>query len=91
MNRRDELDQLTTEELHHRAVRRARHHLDAGFFLHSLERTPRGRPHGAVFRGDRDVMHLSGQLEDEMRGDGGGLLETLRPFYLDYLERHADG
>ena len=91
MTRRDELDALTSQELHDRAVSHARRHLDVKFLWELLKVVPAaevaaGRPEHA----DYDVEHWSGQVADAFRDDDGELADALRPVYLEYLEQHPD-
>jgi hypothetical protein len=37
---------------------------------------------------EEDIQHVTALVADAFRGDEGELAEGLRPFYLDYLQRH---
>jgi len=89
---RDELEALSSRELHHLAVRRAIHHVDVEFFWELLRAVPAAE---ASERHDieagRDITHLSVLLDDAIASGEGDVAEALRPLYLDYLEKHGVG
>jgi hypothetical protein len=83
------LEDLSSEELHDLAVRRARRHLDVGFFWQLLQRVPAAEAAaGKVEDADADVQRLSAHLDDLTDAGKGEVADMLRPFYLDYLQRH---
>ena len=92
MATRDELDKLTSRELHDLAVRRAVHHLDVGFLWELLREIPAAE---AVVGHDeeagRDVTHLSVLIDDAIGSGETDVAEALRPLYLDYLTKHGTG
>jgi hypothetical protein len=89
MSRREELEALTSKELHDRAVHHAVRHLNVKFLWKLLEETPAANAAaGHTDQADYDVMHWSGQVADTFRDDDGALVDALRPVYLDYLEKH---
>jgi len=85
----EELDQLSSTELHDRATDVARHRLDLRFFWKLFESIPEARAlagqQGAV---EADIQHASSWLLDFRKG-GGQLDDALRPFYIDYLLEHG--
>ena len=90
MNRRDELEALSSSELHDRAVRRAVRHLDIGFLWEILRELPaseaaRGRADMAA----ADVTQVSAMISEALAAGEGESADALRPLYLDYLEKHA--
>jgi hypothetical protein len=92
MSRRDELEALSSKELHDRAVRRAEKHLDVKFLWNLMKLVPAAEASvGQEAQADFDVVHWSGQVADTFRDDDGDLSDALRPVYIDYLEKHADG
>ncbi len=92
MTRRDELEALSSKELHDRAVARATKHLDVKFLWNLMQLVPAAEAGvGEEQQADYDVAHWSGQVADTFRDDDGRLSDALRPVYLDYLEQHADG
>ena len=85
----EELDGLSSKELHDRAVKLARHRLDVKWLWELLEAIPEAEAaageRGEAFEDERHVLSL---LEDAMHADEGGLADALRPMYIDYLLQH---
>jgi len=89
---RDELEKLSSRELHDMAVRRALHHVDVEFFWQLLRAIPAAEAsEGHDAEAGRDITHLSVLLDDAIDSGHGDLAEALRPLYLDYLEKHGVG
>ena len=87
---RDELDALSSRELHHLAVRRALHHVDVEFLWELLRAIPAAEAsEGHEAEAGRDVTHLSVLLDDAIDSGEGDVAEALRPLYLDYLVKHG--
>ena len=87
----DELDTLSTEELHDRAVARAERHLDVRFFWRLLEAIPGAQAvAGDTGEAEYDVQFSKGLISDAMRSGEGQLGEALRPLFLEYLRSHPD-
>ena len=87
---RDELDALSSRELHHLAVRRALHHVDVEFLWELLRAIPAAEAsEGHADEAGRDVTHLSVLLDDAIDSGEGDVAEALRPLYVDYLVRHG--
>ncbi len=84
----EQLDALSSQELHERAFKQAREQRDAGFFWHLLEAIPEARTAASGARdGAADVEHVfTTWLGDFVRG-GGKLDEGLRPFFIEYLQQ----
>ena len=86
----EELDKLSSRELHDRAVRRAVHHLDVEFLWELLRAIPAAEAsEGHDNEAGRDVTHLSVLLDDAIDSGEGDLADALRPLYLDYLVKHG--
>jgi hypothetical protein len=89
---RDELEALSSRELHHLAVRRAIRHVDVEFFWELLRDIPAAEAsEGHDIEAGRDITHLSALLDDAIDSGEGDVAEALRPLYLDYLEKHGVG
>jgi hypothetical protein len=89
--RADELESLSTHELHDRALRRAERHLDIKFFWQLLEFIPAAEAmSGDEGEADFDIQHARGLISDALRSADGKLTEALRPVFLDYLLEHPD-
>ena len=90
MATREELDKLSSRELHDLAVRRALKHVDVEFFWELLRAIPAAEAsEGHDAEAGRDVTHLSVLLDDAIGSGEGDRAEALRPLYLDYLEKHS--
>jgi hypothetical protein len=88
----DDLDQLSTRELHDRAVRRAEKHLDLKFLWSLLEMIPAAEAvSGDVGEADYDIESSKGLIYDAVHSGDGELGEVLRPVFIDYLRKHPDG
>jgi hypothetical protein len=87
----DTLDELSTQELHDRAIRRAEHHLDVRFFWSLLRLIPAAQTaSGDVGEADYDIQSSKGLISDALRSGDGQLGEALRPVFIDYLRKHPD-
>jgi hypothetical protein len=86
---RTELDQLSTEELHDRAMARARSHADVGFLWSVARALPAAEiASGHPDRSGADIVSLTSLISDFLRSGEGDVGEALRPLYVDYLEKH---
>jgi hypothetical protein len=87
----DDLDQLSTHELHDRAVHRAEKHLDVKFLWSLLEIIPAAETaSGDVGEADYDIESSKGLISDAVHSGDGALGEALRPVFIDYLRKHSD-
>src|SRR3954447_7618277 len=86
----DELDRLSSKELHDLAVHRARRHLDVKFYWRLMEYLPMAE---AAAGKDEDVevdLEFSLAHIDDVTDSGEGeTADLLRPFYLEYLREHG--
>jgi hypothetical protein len=88
MSTSDDLDRLSSKELHDRAVKAAERHGDVKFLWRLLEAAPAaeaaaGRTDEAAY----DVSHWASQVVDAFRGHDEAAQDELRPLYLEYLRR----
>ncbi|MGH3245058.1 MAG: hypothetical protein ACRDOI_02460 [Trebonia sp.] len=84
-----DLESLSSRELHDRAVRRALHHADLGFFWELLRAIPAAETlQGQVREAGEDLTKVSALLSDALTSGEGDLADALRPLYLDYLTKH---
>ncbi len=89
MTAREELEKLSSKELHDRAMALAKRRLDVGFLWEVLKAIPAAdAAAGHLDRADIDVVRPVALLNDLFDADEGDLAEALRPLYLDYLEEH---
>jgi len=85
----EDLDALSTQELHDRSVRRAERHLDVKFFWRLLEMIPAAESaRGDVGEADFDIQFSKGLIKDALHSGDGALGEALRPLFIDYLREH---
>lgn len=90
MATREELDQLSAHELHDRAVHLAIRRLDISFLWDLLRELPASEAaRGNTELATADITHVSAMIGDALASGQGGVAESLRPFYLDYLEKHG--
>lgn len=90
MASRAELEALSSHDLHDRAVHTAMRHMDVGFLWDLLRALPaseaaRGRADLAA----ADITQVSAMISDALRSGEGDEADSLRPMYLDYLEKHS--
>lgn len=92
MTTREELDQLSTKELHDRSIARAKHHLDVGFLWNLVKALPVAEEVvGDDDRSKIDIARPLALINDVYDAGEGELGEALRPLYLEYLKEHGDG
>src|SRR5712691_10352723 len=85
----DDLEAVTSRELHDLAVRRARHHLDVGFLWQLLRELPAGESaSGHPEHAQADSRKLSALIGDAIDSNESGIEDALRPLYVDYLTKH---
>lgn len=86
----DELDVLSSVELHDRAVHRARRRMDIRFFWDLLQISPAAEvAAGDLPEAESDVEHWSLQVRDALKREPEGELDGRRAYYIDYLMRHG--
>jgi hypothetical protein len=89
MTTREELDMLSSAELHDRAVHLAVRRLDVGFLWELLRELPASdAASGHTGAAAHDVTHVSSMISDALASGQGEIAESLRPLYLDYLRKH---
>jgi hypothetical protein len=87
----ENLDELSTQELHDRAIHRAERHLDVRFFWSLLKAIPAAESvAGDEGEAEYDIQSSKGLILDALRSGDGELGEALRPLFIDYLRKHAD-
>jgi hypothetical protein len=87
----EDLDKLSTHELHDRAIRRAEKHLDVKFFWSLLQAIPAAEAIGGdTGEAEYDIQSSKGLISDAVHSGDGKLGEALRPMFLDYLRKHPD-
>jgi hypothetical protein len=87
---RDQLDAMSSHELHDKALDLARRRLDVGFVWTLLKAVPVARAAaGEVREADADITSLSALLSDFVHSGEGEVADSLRPLYIDYLAAHG--
>ncbi|WP_067799642.1 hypothetical protein [Actinomadura formosensis] len=87
-----ELDELSTRELHERAMNLARERHDVGFVWDLLRAIPAAAAAtGEVGRAEFDLFHGLSLLEEFTHAGEGEVGDALRPLYIEYLAEHAKG
>ncbi len=91
MSRFEELDRLSSKELHDRATRVARRRFDVGFFWQLLKSIPTAEAAaGHLDEAEQDIAHVSSQVHDAVHADEGAVADALRPLYIDYLLKQEE-
>ncbi|NEW42287.1 hypothetical protein GV794_21325 [Nocardia cyriacigeorgica] len=86
----EDLQQLSSKELHDRAVRLAVRRGDIKFLWKLLTRIPAAEATaGKSGESEADIKWVLPLIDDYVHAGDGDLAEALRPFYLDYLTQHA--
>jgi hypothetical protein len=86
MTDRATLEELSSKELHDRAVAKAAKHVDVRFFWRLFQSLPAAEASiGEDDQAEADVMTLSGRLNDITHSGEGELADALRPLYIEYL------
>jgi hypothetical protein len=92
MATREELEGLSSKELHDRAISLAEHRLDVAFLWRLIKAIPVAEAaSGNLPEAQTDVAvgDLVPLIHDFIHSDEGKLADALRPLYLDYLEKHT--
>ena len=85
----DQLDDLTSRELHDLAVSHAKHHLNVKFFWELLRILPAAEAAAGDLDGaNADIQTLHAHIDDVTESGEGRVADSLRPFYLEYLRKH---
>jgi hypothetical protein len=85
----DELEKLSTKDLHERAFRLARRRLDVRFFWNLLEVAPAAEAAaGHEDEAEVDVLSLSERVADVVNPDTTEEADAFRPIYIEYLLQH---
>jgi hypothetical protein len=87
MATRSELEQLSTKELHERAIEVAKHHTDVAFLWRLVKALPVAEElAGDDERAKVDIWRPLALINDALYDAGEGALgEALRPMYVEYL------
>jgi hypothetical protein len=87
---REELDALSSRELHDMAVHRAEKHADIKFLWEVLRALPAAEAaEGHLAHADMDITSVSGFIADALTSGKTDVSDALRPLYIDYLLKHS--
>jgi len=87
----EDLEALSTKELHDRAMRRAERHLDVRFIWRLMKVIPAAEvASGDAGEAGYDLQSSKGVISDAILHSGDGELgEALRPIFIEYLREHG--
>lgn len=86
---REDLDGLTSAELHDRAIDLAKARHDIVWLWRLMKSIPAAEAAiGEVDDAEMDIASTVSAIHGYMRADEGELAEALRPMYIDYLLEH---
>jgi hypothetical protein len=87
----DELNALSSAELHERATSRAKKHLDLQFYWDLMKVLPAAEAAiGNEDQSSADIFKIGSLLRDFFEAEeGDDHIEALRPFFIEYLEKHS--
>ena len=89
MTPENDLEQLSSKELHDLAVSHARRHLDVKFFWNLLKYLPVAEAGaGKLEEAEADVESTIAHVDDITDAGEGEVADLLRPFYIEYLQKH---
>ncbi|WP_194826590.1 hypothetical protein [Nocardia sp. XZ_19_231] len=84
-----DLDKLSSKELHDRAVKTAVHHGDVKFLWELLKSIPAAQAEaGELGESSADIKYVLPMIDDYFHAGDGKLADVLRPTYLAYLRKH---
>jgi hypothetical protein len=90
MSSENSLEQLSSKELHDLAVSHARRHLDVRFFWDLLRYLPVAEASaGKLDEAEADLESVIAHVDDVTDAGEGEVGDLLRPFYLEYLQKHG--
>ncbi|NNH69902.1 hypothetical protein HLB23_08500 [Nocardia uniformis] len=85
-----DLEKLSSKELHDRAVKSAVRHGDVKFLWDLLKSIPAAEAAaGNLGESELDVKYVLPMLDDYVHAGEGDIAEVLRPMYIDYLARRS--
>ncbi|MFF2556018.1 hypothetical protein ACFVUS_33755 [Nocardia sp. NPDC058058] len=85
-----ELEALSTKDLHDRAVKLAVRHGDVKFLWELLKSIPAAEAAaGDLGESEADIKYVLPMLDDYVHAGEGEIGEVLRPMYIDYLSKRS--
>ncbi|SUE32398.1 Uncharacterised protein [Nocardia farcinica] len=86
----EDLEKLSSKELHDRAVKTAVRHGDVRYLWDLLTRIPAAEAAaGNVGESEADIKYVLPLIDDYIHAGDGAVADQLRPFYIQYLAEHS--
>jgi hypothetical protein len=86
----EDLEKLSSKELHDRAVKLAVRHGDLKYLWQLLTAIPAAEAAaGDLGESEADIKYVVPMIDDYIHAGDGGIAEVLRPYYLEYLLKHS--
>jgi hypothetical protein len=86
----EELEKLSSKELHDRAIKLAARRGDIKYLWELLKSIPAAEAAaGDLGESAADIKYVVPMIDDYIHAGDGKIAEVLRPYYLDYLVEHG--
>ncbi|WP_227996626.1 hypothetical protein [Nocardia australiensis] len=86
----EDLEKLSSKELHDRAVKLAVRHGDVKYLWKLLTSIPAAEAAaGNLGESEADIKYVVPMIDDYVHAGDGEIAEVLRPYYLQYLIEHT--
>jgi hypothetical protein len=86
----EDLEKLSSKELHDRAVKLAVRHGDVKYLWRLLTTIPAAEAAaGDLGESQADIKYVVPMIDDYIHAGDGEIAEVLRPYYLEYLLKHS--
>ncbi|WP_406232918.1 hypothetical protein [Nocardia sp. NBC_01009] len=86
----EDLEKLSSKELHDRAVKLAVRHGDVKYLWRLLTSIPAAEAAaGNLGQSAADIKYVVPMIDDYVHAGDGEVAEVLRPYYLEYLIEHS--
>lgn len=86
----EELEKLSSKELHERAVRTAVRRVDVKYLWQLLTLIPAAEAAaGNLSESEVDIKYVLPLIDDYLRAGESEIADQLRPFYIRYLAEHS--
>jgi hypothetical protein len=86
----DNLEQLSSKELHDLAVSHAKRHVDVKFFWNLMKYLPVAEAAaGQMEEAEADLESTLAHVDDITDSGEGEVADLLRPYYIEYLQKHG--
>lgn len=86
----EELDKLSSKELHERAVKAAVRRVDVKYLWELLTLIPAAEAAaGNISESELDIRYVLPLIDDYLHAGESEIADQLRPFYIRYLAEHS--